>query len=94
MTREELGKQLRAGKSIADIAKAQGKSLADVRTALKGAAKARLDQAVKDGKLTQEQADKLRAHVNDGIDRIGTSAAPGPRLRMRRHAPPFLDPTP
>ena len=94
VTRERLREQLRAGKSIADIAKAQGKSLSDVRAALKAAAKAQLDQAVKDGKLTQERADKLRAHIDDGIDRIGTSAAPGPRLRMRRHAPPFLDPTP
>ncbi len=94
LTREELGEQLRAGKSIADIAKAQGKSLSDVRTALKATAKAQLDEAVKDGKLTQERADKLRAHLNDGIDRIGTRAAPGPRLRMRRHPPPFLDPTP
>jgi polyhydroxyalkanoate synthesis regulator phasin len=94
VTRAELGEQLRAGKSIADIAKAQGKSLSDVRTALKAAAKAQLDQAVKDGKLTQERADKLRAHIDDGIDRLGTRDAPGPRLRMRRHAPPFLDPTP
>ena len=61
VTREQLGEQLRAGKSIAGIAKAQGKSLSDVRTALKAAAKARLDQAVKDGKLPRERADKLRA---------------------------------
>ena len=94
VTREQLGERLRAGESVADIAKAQGKSLSEVRTALKSAAKARLDKAVKDGELKQEGADKLRARINDGIDRVGTSAAPGPRLRMRRHAPPFLDPTP
>ena len=86
VTREQLGDQLRAGKSIADIAKAQGKSLSDVRTALKAAAKEKLDQAVKDGKLTQERADKLRARINDGIDRLGTAPA---FPRMRRHAVPF-----
>ena len=90
LTREQLGEQLRAGKSIADIAKAQGKSLSDVRTALKGAAKAKLDAAVKAGKLTQDRADKLRARINDGIDRLGTAPA---FPRMRRHAAPFR-PTP
>jgi len=90
ITREQLGEQLRAGKSIADIAKAQGKSPSDVRTALKAAAKAKLDKAVEDGKLTRQQADRMRARINDGIDHVGT-APPFPR--MRRHAFPF-EPTP
>ncbi len=90
VTREQLGEQLRAGKSIADIAKAQGKSLSDVRTALKAVAKAKLDKAVEDGKLTKQQADRLRARINDRIDRAGTEPA---FPRMRRHAFPF-EPTP
>ena len=90
ITREQLGEQLRAGKSIADIAKAQGKSLSDVRTALKAAAKAKLDKAVEDGKLTKQQADRLRARINEGIDHVGTAPA---FPRMRRHEFPF-EPTP
>lgn len=86
LTREQLGEQLRAGKSVADIAKAQGKSLSDVRTSLKGAAKEKLDAAVKAGKLTQDRADKLRARINDGIDRVGTAPA---FPRLRRHVAPF-----
>lgn len=86
LTRAQLGEQLRAGKSIADIAKAQGRSLSDVRTALKAAAKEKLDKAVRDGKLTRERADKLRARINDGIDRIGTTT---PFPRLRRPAPGF-----
>ena len=53
-TPAKLFAQLRAGKSIADVAKANGKSLADVRTAAKAAVKTRLDKAVKDGDLTQK----------------------------------------
>lgn len=78
LTRAQLREQLRAGRSIADIAKAQGKSLPDVRTALKASAKRRLDEAVAGGKLTRERADRLRARIDDRIDRIGT-AMPFPR---------------
>ncbi|MEA2129276.1 MAG: hypothetical protein QOJ85_2167, partial [Solirubrobacteraceae bacterium] len=63
ITRAQLEAQLRAGKSLADIAKAQGKSLDDVRATLKADAKARIDKAVKDGDLTQAQADEFLARL-------------------------------
>ncbi len=71
ITNAKLKEQLRDGKSIADIAKAAGKSLADVRAALKADAKTRLDKAVADGDITQAQADKMLEHIDEHLDHLG-----------------------
>jgi hypothetical protein len=81
----ELRKQLRDGKSIADVAKAQGKSLDDVRTALKADAKAQTDKAVADGDLTQAQADGLLAHLDEALTHLGEAR---PMFRRRGHRGP------
>jgi len=83
-TPAKLVAQLRAGKSLADVAKANGKSLADVRSALKAAAKTRLDKAVTAGDLTQKQADEILAHVDDMLKAIES----GRGLKLRRHVGP------
>jgi polyhydroxyalkanoate synthesis regulator phasin len=82
ITRAQLETQLRAGKSPADIAKAQGKSLDDVRAALKADAKTRIDEAVKDGDLTQAQADKILAHLDEGLAHLGDAP---PRMFEHGH---------
>jgi hypothetical protein len=91
ITREQLHERLRDGKSVADIAKAQGKSLDDVRAAVKADAKRRAGQAVKDGDLTQAQADQLLSHLVDALDHLGD--APPPMFRHRhRDGPPDMRP--
>jgi flagellin-like hook-associated protein FlgL len=80
-TQAELREQLRAGKSIADVAKANGKSLDDVRAALKTAAKTRLDKAVKNGDITREQADAMLERIDEKITAIVSERA----LRPGRH---------
>ena len=82
-TDAKLKEQLRDGKSVADIAKANGKSLADVRSAVKAAAKTRLDKAVADGDLTRKQADAMLDRLAEKVTAIGT--AKGLRLRGRHH---------
>jgi uncharacterized protein (DUF433 family) len=84
ITREELRTQLRDGKSIADIAKAQGKSLDDVRAALKADAKTAADKAVKDGDLTQKQADELLSHLDKALSHLGDARPKFPRFRGHR----------
>jgi hypothetical protein len=69
-TPAKLFAQLRAGKSIADVAEANGKSLADVRAAAKAAVKSRLDKAVRDEDLTQKQADARLEHIDQKIEAI------------------------
>ncbi len=81
-TDTQLRTQLRAGKSIADIAKAQGKSLGDVRTAMKADAKTQADKAVAGGDLTQAQADKLLSHLDEALAHLGDAR---PKLRLRGH---------
>jgi hypothetical protein len=90
ISERELFTRLRAGKSIAAIAKAEGKSLADVRSAVKAAAKTRVDKAVAAGKLTRKQADAMLAHLDKHLTHL--DRLPHKRLRFRapgeKTAPP------
>jgi uncharacterized protein (DUF433 family) len=80
-TPAKLFESLRAGKSIADVAKANGKSVADVRAAAKAAVRTRLDKAVKDGDLTRKQADAILERITEHVTEFGPRKA----MRLRRH---------
>jgi len=62
---QDLAKELKGGKSIADVAKEHNVDPQKVIDALVAKADARIDKAVQDGKLTQDKADKLKAKVPD-----------------------------
>ena len=64
----DLRTKLQAGKSIADVAKDQGKSLDDVKAAIKAGVTKELDQAVKDGKLTDAQRTDILRQLDDHLD--------------------------
>lgn len=74
---EELKKQLQAGKSLAEIAEAKGIKKDALAEKLVANRAAKLDEAVKTGKITQERADtiksKLSGHINKMVDRKGWS---------------------
>lgn len=59
MTLDELNAQLRAGKTIAQIAQDKKIDLTKLHDDVQAAHKALIQQAVKDGKLTQAQADAM-----------------------------------
>jgi polyhydroxyalkanoate synthesis regulator phasin len=86
ISESKLFSELRTGKSLAEIAKANGKTVDDVKAAVKAAAKARLDKAVKAGDLTQSQADEMLAHLDEHLADFGER---GLRFRggHRRPAP-------
>lgn len=65
-----LHKELQAGKSLADIAKERGVDRQKVVDLLVAQQKARLAQAVKDGKLTQEQAAKWSAGIQERAEKF------------------------
>ncbi len=75
LTPAQLRVQLRAGKSLAQIAKAQGKSVDGLKTAILAGVKARLDKAVSAGQLTAAQEktllDRLSSHLDDLVNRTG-----------------------
>ncbi len=69
LTEAELRTKLNSGQTLAEVAKAQGKSVDGLKQALLDEAKAQLDQLVKDGKLTQDEADamyeRFQSHIDD-----------------------------
>jgi hypothetical protein len=87
LTEDKLRQQLEAGKSLADVAKAQNKDLAGLKAALKTAITKGFDEAVKDGRLTEAQKTKMLADVDKRIDDIvnNTRPADGPGGRGHRH---------
>ncbi|MDP2712032.1 MAG: hypothetical protein Q8O56_12505 [Solirubrobacteraceae bacterium] len=87
-TPQKLREQLRSGTSVADIAKANGKTLAGVRSAIKAAAKTRADTAVADGDLTRRQADAILERLDKRLEKLDAVRALGPRGARRRGAKP------
>lgn len=75
----KLFEALRGGKSLSDVARDHGKSFADVKAAVKAAAKKHLDEEVADGDLTQGQADEMLARLTEHLDDFGRfGRPPGP----------------
>jgi hypothetical protein len=82
LTEAQLRNQLMAGKSLAQIAQAQHKSVSGLQSAIQAAVKARLDKAVSAGFLTKAQEQRILnkmipAIINRKIEKPGF----GPRFR-------------
>lgn len=67
VTAAELQQQRQSGKTLEQIAKAKGKSVDGLKQAMRGSVKKALDDAVKNGKLTQAQADQALANIDQRI---------------------------
>lgn len=78
LTEAQLAEQLRAGKSLADIAAAQGKSVAGLKDAILAAAKTHLDQEVSEGELTAAEAAMRLADFKANLDDIVQNKGFGP----------------
>jgi hypothetical protein len=78
LSETELREQVRAGKSLAEIAKGEGKSVSGLVDAMVAAAKKKLDEAVADGRLTRERADEIEASLEERITNL-VNAEPGTR---------------
>jgi hypothetical protein len=95
LSQAELRKQLMSGKSLADVAKAENKSVDGLKDAIKAAITADIKKAVDDKKLTQAQADEflkdLDARVDEKVTRKGDRGPGGPG---HRHGRPGFGPPP
>jgi hypothetical protein len=91
LTVPQLMQKLSGGKSLADVAKARDKSVDGLKQAMLADAKTHLDQAVKDGMLTEAQATTELNELKSRIDAIvdGSFRGPGERREFRfRGGPP------
>jgi len=85
LTVPQLFQKLANGQSLADVAKAQHKSVDGLKKAIVNGAKQDLDQAVKSGFLTEAQAKEALSALQSRIDDIVNGSFPGPGPRGRFH---------
>lgn len=102
LTEAELREQV-PGKTLADVAKEQGKSVPGLVEAMVAAAGKEIDEAVADGRLTDEQATALKADLEARFESMVDGERPGgayphhPRFgdgAWERHGPAMLDDEP
>ena len=89
----DLKDDLKAGKTVEDLAAEQGLTMNDIANALYAAAVERLDAAVAEGNLTQEKADQLEARLAERRDACvndGDCALPQRRSRLKKQAERLL----
>ena len=93
LTESQLREKLVAGTTLAGVAKSQNKSVDGLKDAMVESAQKKIDQAVKDGHLTQAQADMMKADLKTRIDGIvnGTFPGRGERHEFRERGGPSPD---
>jgi hypothetical protein len=92
LSQSELVTKLQNGKSLADVAKDEGKPVEGLIDAMVADAKTHLDRAVEDGNLTQSQADDILSRVKQHVTALVNGTAPpgfGPKFR---DGPGFMGP--
>jgi hypothetical protein len=87
LTDKQLFSDLRNGKSLADVAKAQGKTTDGLKAALKAAQTAQLDAAVAAGRLTDAQRTRIEANLDRRLDNLINRTLPKLGLHIERRWP-------
>ncbi len=78
LTEEELHERLRDGETLAEIAEDEGKPVAGLVDAMVAAAEEKIDDAVEDGRLTEERADELKQELEERITDLVNGERRGP----------------
>jgi len=89
LTEDELHSRLESGKTLAEVAKAQGKSVAGLKNAMVADAKTHLDAAVKAGRLSSAEEQRVLADLEQRIDDLVNGKLPD--RFPRRHGFGFRD---
>jgi len=92
LTRAELARRLMDGRSLAEAARVEGKSVDGLEQALIDEARSRLDGAVADGRLTSEQRDRILSDLEQHVEDLVDGRAPGPFGRFHRHGDHVMGP--
>jgi hypothetical protein len=88
---DELRERTRDGETLADVAKAEGKSVDGLVTAIVAGTTKRLDEAVTAGRLTKAQRDEIVAGLKQRTTEIVNGTFPA---MSGRGGPPLLRPVP
>ena len=78
MSEDELREAL-DGKTLAEIAKDKGKSVAGLVAALVAAEEKKIDEAVADGRITKAQATEIKSRLEDRMQALVNGELHGPR---------------
>jgi uncharacterized protein YidB (DUF937 family) len=89
VTEDELRDALGDGETIAEVAAAQGVDVQPVIDALVAEATARIDEAVADGDLTEEEATERKADLVEQVTDLVNGELPGPGDFGRGRPGPF-----
>ena len=76
LSESQLGSKLDSGKTLAQVAKDQGKSVNGLVAALKADLKQKLDQAVVDGRLTKAQEQQILAEADQRLNDLVNGKLP------------------
>lgn len=88
ITEAELKEELSAdGATLSSVAEAHGKSVDELKAFITGKLSEKLDEAVANGDLTQEQADQIEARMAEHLDEMIDLGFPHPFREMK----PFHD---
>src|SRR5256884_8490753 len=87
LSESQLRSQLESGKTLAQVAKAQGKSVDGLVAALKADLKQHLDEAVSDGRLTKAQADRILSNADSRLKALVDGKLPGLTVGPGRFRP-------
>lgn len=79
MSSSDLQGELRDGLTLAEIAQQKGIDLSKLKTAMLAAANTRIDEAVKNGRLTPDKANELKAKLDKQLDLNKRFALPKPK---------------
>jgi hypothetical protein len=85
LTNAQLTSDLHSGKSLAQIATSQGKSVSGLEQAMTAAIKSKLDQAVSSKRISAAQEQKLLSHVSAMIDQLVNHVGLGGPTRFNGH---------
>ncbi len=86
LTRDELRAELESGKTLAEVATDNGKSVDGLKDALLGGAEERLDADVEAGRLSQERAQEILERLCEHVDDLVNGELPrGPGHRFHGH---------
>jgi hypothetical protein len=83
LKRDDVLKGLRDGKTLTELVTANGGNVDTVKADAKTTLKEKLDQAVKDEKITQKQADRLLGYIDTSLDKVFSYQFPSVQTRIK-----------